>query len=133
MTVLGNPLIWWSAALSLLVLVFFWLGRRDWRAAAILTGVAAGYLPWFLYPERTTFYFYAVAFEPFLVLALVYGLGLVLGGPAADASRRRTGIVLVGLFLAAAVALSAYFMPIWTAEVIPYDQWRERMWLPSWI
>ncbi|WP_043447155.1 dolichyl-phosphate-mannose--protein mannosyltransferase [Arthrobacter sp. L77] len=132
-TVLGNPLIWWSAALSLVVLLFFWLGRRDWRAAAVLTGVAAGYLPWFLYPERTTFYFYAVAFEPFLVLSLVYCLGLVLGGPAADGARRRTGIVLVGLFLAAAVALSAYFLPIWTAEVIPYDQWRDRMWLPSWI
>ncbi|MDQ0734010.1 dolichyl-phosphate-mannose--protein mannosyltransferase [Arthrobacter agilis] len=132
-TVLGNPLIWWSAALSLLVLLFFWIGRRDWRAAAILTGVAAGYLPWFLYPERTTFYFYAVSFEPFLVLSLVYCLGLVLGGPGADAARRRRGIVLVGVFLAAAVALSAYFLPIWTAEVIPYDQWRMRMWLRSWI
>jgi dolichyl-phosphate-mannose-protein mannosyltransferase len=132
-TVLGNPLIWWSAALSLVVLLFFWIGRRDWRAAAVLTGVAAGYLPWFLYPERTTFYFYAVAFEPYLVLALVYCLGLVLGGPGADAARRRRGIVLVGVFLAAAVALSAYFLPIWTAEIIPYDQWRSRMWLPSWI
>jgi dolichyl-phosphate-mannose-protein mannosyltransferase len=132
-TVLGNPLIWWGAALSLLVLLFSWVGRRDWRAAAILTGVAAGYLPWFLYPERTTFYFYAVAFEPFLVLALVYCLGLVLGGPDADGARRRRGIVLVGVFLAAAVALSAYFLPIWTAEVIPYDQWRMRMWLRSWI
>ncbi|MHA7180724.1 dolichyl-phosphate-mannose--protein mannosyltransferase [Arthrobacter sp. MDB2-24] len=132
-TVLGNPLIWWSAALSLLVLLFFWLGRRDWRAAAILTGIAAGYLPWFLYPERTTFYFYAVAFEPFLVLSLVYSLGLVLGGPGSDRARRRRGIVLVGVFLAASVALSAYFLPIWTAEIIPYDQWRIRMWLPSWI
>lgn len=132
-TVLGNPLIWWSAALSLLVLLFFWLGRRDWRAAAILTGVAAGYLPWFLYPERTTFYFYAVAFEPFLVLSLVYCLGLVLGGPGSSRARRRRGIVLVGAFLAAAVALSAYFLPIWTAEIIPYDQWHTRMWLPSWI
>lgn len=132
-TVLGNPLIWWSAALSLLVLLVFWLGRRDWRAAAILTGVAAGYLPWFLYPERTTFYFYAVAFEPFLVLSLVYCLGLVLGGPGSSPARRQRGIVLVGVFLAAAVALSAYFLPIWTAEIIPYDQWRTRMWLPSWI
>ncbi len=132
-TVLGNPLIWWSAALSLLVLLFFWIGRRDWRAAAILTGVAAGYLPWFLYPERTTFYFYAVAFEPFLILSLTYCLGLVLGGPGADAARRRRGIVLVGVFLAAAVALSAYFLPVWTAEIIPYDQWRQRMWLRSWI
>ncbi|MFJ6003461.1 dolichyl-phosphate-mannose--protein mannosyltransferase [Arthrobacter sp. NPDC092385] len=132
-TVLGNPLIWWSAALSLIVLLFSWLGRRDWRAAAILTGVAAGYLPWFLYPERTTFYFYAVAFEPYLVLSLVYCLGLVLGGPDAGRARRQRGIVLVGVFLAVAVALSAYFLPIWTAEIIPYDQWRTRMWLPSWI
>jgi dolichyl-phosphate-mannose-protein mannosyltransferase len=132
-TVLGNPLIWWSAAVSLLVLLFAWLGRRDWRAAAILTGVAAGYLPWFLYPERTTFYFYAVAFEPFLILSLVYCLGLILGrsGPGRTRSRRR--ILFVGLFLALAVAVSAYFLPIWTAEVIPYDQWRSRMWLPSWI
>jgi len=132
-TVLGNPLIWWSAALSLVVLLFFWVVRRDWRTAAILTGVAAGYLPWFLYPERTTFYFYAVAFEPFLILALVYCLGLVLGGPDADRVRRRRGIVLVGAFLAVAVALSAFFLPIWTGEIIPYDQWRMRMWLPSWI
>ncbi|WP_425455980.1 dolichyl-phosphate-mannose--protein mannosyltransferase [Arthrobacter echini] len=132
-TVLGNPLIWWSAALSLLVLLFSWLGRRDWRAAAILTGVAAGYLPWFLYPERTTFYFYAVSFEPFLILALTYCLGLVLGAPGADGARRTWGVVLVGLFLAAAVVLSAYFLPIWTAEIIPYEQWRMRMWLPSWI
>ncbi|TKV28341.1 phospholipid carrier-dependent glycosyltransferase [Arthrobacter sp. NamB2] len=132
-TVLGNPLIWWTASLSLLALLFFWLGRRDWRASAILTGVAAGYLPWFLYPERTTFYFYAVAFEPFLVLSLVYCLGVVLGGPGSSRARRRRGIVLVGVFLAAVVALSAYFLPIWTAEVIPYDQWRMRMWLPSWI
>ncbi|OUM40809.1 phospholipid carrier-dependent glycosyltransferase [Arthrobacter agilis] len=132
-TVLGNPLIWWSAALSLLVLLFCWIGRRDWRAAVILTGVAAGYLPWFLYPERTTFYFYAVAFEPYLVLSLVYSLGLVLGRPDASRGRRRRGIVLVGIFLAAAVALSAYFLPIWTAEIIPYEQWRMRMWLPSWI
>ena len=47
-------------------------GRRDWRAGAVLAGVAAGYLPWFMYPERTIFFFYAMSFEPFLVLALVY-------------------------------------------------------------
>ena len=62
-----------------MVLLFWWAGRRDWRAGAILAGVAAGYLPWFMYPDRTMFYFYAVSFEPFLVLALVYCLGLVLG------------------------------------------------------
>ncbi|TLM84785.1 phospholipid carrier-dependent glycosyltransferase [Pseudarthrobacter sp. NamE2] len=129
----GNPMIWWGAAVSLVILLFWWAGRRDWRAGAILAGVGAGYLPWFLYPERTMFYFYAVSFEPFLVLALVYCLGLVLGRAADPPWRRRSGLYLVVLFVAAAVVLSSFFYPIWAAEIIPYDAWRIRMWMPSWI
>ncbi|WP_370278817.1 dolichyl-phosphate-mannose--protein mannosyltransferase [Pseudarthrobacter sp. NamB4] len=129
----GNPLIWWGAVISLVVLLFWWAGRRDWRAGAVLAGVAAGYLPWFLYPERTMFYFYAVSFEPFLVLALVYCLGLVLGRAEDPPWRRRAGLYLVALFLAAAVLLSAFFYPVWTAETIPYEDWKVRMWMPSWI
>ncbi len=129
----GNPLIWWSAAIALVVLLFWWAGRRDWRAGAILAGVGAGYLPWFLYPERTMFFFYAVSFEPFLVLALVYCLGLVLGRQDDPLWRRRSGVYLVVLFLAAALLLSAFFYPLWTAETMPYQEWRYRMWMPSWI
>ncbi|MCC9205393.1 dolichyl-phosphate-mannose--protein mannosyltransferase [Arthrobacter sp. zg-Y769] len=132
-TSVGNPLIWWAAALALLVVLFYWAGRRDWRAGAVLSGVAAGYLPWFAYPERTTFFFYAVSFEPFLILALVYVLGLVLGRPTDSLQRRRTGLVVVCCFAAGVLALSAYFLPVWTAETIPYSGWRLRMWMPSWI
>ncbi len=129
----GNPMIWWGAAISLVVLLFWWAGRRDWRAGAILAGVGAGYLPWFLYPERTMFFFYAVSFEPFLVLALVYCLGLVLGRDTDPLWRRRSGVYLVALFVAGAVLLSAFFYPVWTAETLPYQEWRYRMWMPSWI
>ncbi|WP_442864156.1 dolichyl-phosphate-mannose--protein mannosyltransferase [Arthrobacter sp. ATA002] len=132
-TVLGNPLIWWAAALSLLVLLFAWIGRRDWRAGAVLAGVAAGYLPWFAYPERTTFFFYAVSFEPFLILALTWVLGLVLGRRTDSLPRRRAGAAAVAVFLLAAVLVSAFFLPVWTAETIPYSDWRLRMWMPSWI
>jgi dolichyl-phosphate-mannose--protein O-mannosyl transferase len=31
------------------------------------------------------------------------------------------------------VLTSAFFMPIWTGEMIPYEQWRARMWMSSWI
>ncbi|WP_375164824.1 dolichyl-phosphate-mannose--protein mannosyltransferase [Arthrobacter sp.] len=130
---LGNPVIWWAGALSLVVVLLFWIGRRDWRAGAILAGIAGGYLPWFLFPDRTMFYFYAIAFAPFLILSLTYVLGLVLGGPGDSPWRRRSGIVLVGGFVVLAVLVAAYFLPIWTAETIPYDSWRLRMWMPSWI
>jgi len=129
----GNPLIWWSAAVCLGILLFWWAGRRDWRAGAILAAVGAGYLPWFMYPERTMFFFYAVSFEPFLVLALVYCLGLVLGRRTDPLRRRRSGLLLVALFVVAAVLLSAFFYPVWTAETISYQDWRFRMWMPSWI
>ncbi|UZX02379.1 phospholipid carrier-dependent glycosyltransferase [Arthrobacter sp. CDRTa11] len=129
----GNPLVWWGATVSLVVLLFWWVGRRDWRAGAVLAAVGAGYLPWFLYPERTMFYFYAVSFEPFLVLALVYCLGLVLGRAGDPPWRRRAGLYLVTLFLACVILLSAFFYPVWAAEIIPYQDWRFRMWMPSWI
>jgi dolichyl-phosphate-mannose--protein O-mannosyl transferase len=129
----GNPVIWWSAAICLGVLLFWWAGRRDWRAGAILAGVAAGYLPWFLYPERTMFYFYAVSFEPFLVLALAYCLGLVLGKRTDPLWRRRSGLYVVTLFVVTAVVVSAFFYPVWAAETISYQDWRFRMWMPSWI
>ena len=132
-TVVGNPLIWWAAALALVAVAFAWLGRRDWRAGAILAGLAAGYLPWFLFPDRTTFFFYAISFQPFLVLALTYVLGLFLGRRTDPVWRRRQGLVVVGGFIIAVLLVSAYFMPVWTAEQIPYDQWRWRMWMPSWV
>lgn len=132
-TVVGNPVIWWAAALALLVLIFYWIGQRDWRAGAVLSGVAAGYLPWFLYPDRTMFYFYAIVFEPFLILALTYTLGLVVGPPSAPPWRRHRGILAAGLFLALALGAAAFFLPVWTAEQIPYQHWRWRMWMPSWI
>jgi dolichyl-phosphate-mannose--protein O-mannosyl transferase len=79
------------------------------------------------------FFFYAVSFEPFLILALVYCLGLVLGRSTDPLRRRRSGLYGLVLFLVGAVLLSAFFYPVWTAEVIPYQDWRVRMWMPSWI
>ncbi|WP_420713902.1 dolichyl-phosphate-mannose--protein mannosyltransferase [Arthrobacter sp. H14-L1] len=129
----GNPVIWWSAALAVVFVFVYWIARRDWRAGAILAGLAAGYLPWLLYPNRTIFFFYAIAYEPYLILALVLVLGLILGTAADPRWRRIQGALLVGLFLVLVLAVSTYFYPIWTAELIPYEQWRNRMWMPSWI
>jgi dolichyl-phosphate-mannose-protein mannosyltransferase len=67
------------------------------------------------------------------VLALVYGLGLALGRSDAPLWRRRSGLYVVGLVVVLAVLLSAFFYPVWTAEVISYQDWRMRMWMPSWI
>jgi dolichyl-phosphate-mannose--protein O-mannosyl transferase len=132
-TSLGNPLIWWGGSLALLFLIGVWAARRDWRAGAILAGFAAGYVPWLLYPERTIFFFYAIAYEPYMILAVTMVLGMVLGRASAPPWRRQQGALFAGIFIVLAVGLSAYFYPLWSAEVIPFDYWRQHMWMPSWI
>ncbi len=132
-TSLGNPVVWWGGTIAVVVVAMAWVLRRDWRAGAILVPLAACYLPWFAYQERTIFSFYAVAFVPFLVLALTYTLGLLLGPADASPDRRLWGAVGAGLVVVGAVACLLFFYPVWTAQVITTDAWRMRMWWPSWV
>ncbi|WP_082812774.1 dolichyl-phosphate-mannose--protein mannosyltransferase [Cellulomonas timonensis] len=132
-TSLGNPLLWWAGAAAIIVALVWLVWQRDWRAGAVLSGIAAGWLPWFVYAERTIFTFYSVAFVPWVVLTLVYVLGLVVGPPDGDRRARRQAIGWAAAFVALIVAVSAFFYPIWTAWVIPYDFWHMHMWLTSWI
>ncbi|HZC40947.1 MAG TPA: phospholipid carrier-dependent glycosyltransferase, partial [Streptosporangiaceae bacterium] len=117
----------------LIVCLGWWLTRRDWRAGAVLAGVAAGWLPWFLFPGRTQFYFYSVSFVPFLVLSITLCLGLLIGPVTAAAGRRVAGAVASGLYLIAVLVNFAYLYPVLAARVIPYTAWYARMWNHHWI
>ncbi|MGO2038059.1 MAG: phospholipid carrier-dependent glycosyltransferase [Brevibacterium sp.] len=133
-TSVGNPVIWGLAPLAILACLIVWIIRRDVRPAVILAGLAATWLPWFAYQERTIFTFYTIVMVPFVVLALTYCLTLLWGrSPGARPSwpllARRMG---VGLILAAAVLAFAYFWPIYTGEVIPFEAWNDRMWNVTW-
>ena len=74
-----------------------------------------------------------IAFEPWVVLGVVFVLGLVLGPRGAPWRRRRWGLYAVGGYLLLTLALFAWFWPIYTAQVIPQSDWSNRMWFPSWI
>jgi dolichyl-phosphate-mannose--protein O-mannosyl transferase len=130
---LGTPLLWWSACFALIYLLYRWVMRRDWRAGAVLCAAAAGYLPWFHYQDRTIFYFYAVAFVPYLCLAVAYMVGAFLGPPTATESRRMWGAVGAGTLVLLIIWNFIYFFPIYTGMTIPYSSWQARMWFDSWI
>jgi dolichyl-phosphate-mannose--protein O-mannosyl transferase len=132
-TSIGTASIWWIGAIAIFVLLFYWLFHRDWRAGGILAGLAGGYLPWFGLEERTIYSFYTVAFEPWIVLGVVFVLGLVLGKATDSARRRELGLYAVGAYCLLTLALFAFFWPIYTAQVIPQSQWSMRMWFPSWV
>jgi dolichyl-phosphate-mannose-protein mannosyltransferase len=125
---LGTPLIWWTSILTLLVCLGWWITRRDWRAGAVLVGVAAGWLPWFLFADRTQFSFYAVVFAPFLVMSITLCLGLVLGPVRASATRRAVGAAVVGAYLLGVLVNFVYLYPVLAGQIVPYASWLARMW-----
>jgi len=129
---LGTPLLWWSATIALSVVVGLWIRaalmrRIEPALTIIVAGMTAGYLPWFFYQSRTVFTFYAIVFQPFLILALVYCAQLI----RSRYGRRGEIVIAAGILLIALNFL--YFLPIYMGDVITYEAWRDRMWFPSWI
>jgi dolichyl-phosphate-mannose-protein mannosyltransferase len=114
--------------LTLVVCLIWWLRHRDWRAGAVLLGVIAGWGPWFPLVTRTKFYYYALEFEPFLILSIVLCLGLLLGPATAPIWRRSIGAGLVGAYILGVLFMFLYFYPLLGAQVIPYVDWYHHIW-----
>jgi dolichyl-phosphate-mannose-protein mannosyltransferase len=125
---IGNPAIWWMSIPALLFCLGWWLTRRDWRAGAAVLCFLAGWATWLPFTSRTKFYYYALEFEPFIIICIVLCLGLIIGPATARVSRRATGAVLAGIYVFAVLALFWYFYPILSAQVIPYSDWLSHMW-----
>ncbi|WP_309136410.1 dolichyl-phosphate-mannose--protein mannosyltransferase [Nocardioides campestrisoli] len=130
---LGNPVLWWGGCLALLAALALWAGARDWRFGVPVVGVAATWLPWFQYDDRTIFVFYAIAMLPFVVLALVLCLARLVGPDLRPSRRRTLGAVVGGSFTVLVVLAFAWFWPVWTNELITHDEWLGRMWFRRWI
>jgi dolichyl-phosphate-mannose--protein O-mannosyl transferase len=132
---IGTPAIWWSSIFALAATFWRWISTRDWRAAYILAGFAATYLPWFWNDmnRRTMFLFYALPALPFMCLALAYCLGLAIGPPTASSERRFWGAVAGGIFLVIVLANFYFMYPVLAGKIIPYGDWKLRMWFPSWV
>ncbi len=130
---IGNPIIWWAAALACLYLVYRLARFREWRAGAILLGLAAGYVPWLMYLDRTVFQFYSIAFQPFTTLALTAVIALILGRRDDARWRRERGIATVAVFLGFVLLVSTFYYPIWTGMAVTPEFRQLHFWSPSWV
>ncbi|WP_250447218.1 phospholipid carrier-dependent glycosyltransferase [Actinotalea sp. C106] len=132
-TSLGNPLLWWFATAAVVACVWWVVRRRDGVALAALSGLAAGWLPWFAYSHRTIFAFYAIVVLPWMVLCLTWAIGRLLAWGEAEPWRRTMvrGVVVVGLVLV--LLTTAWFLPVWTGEVTTFREWQLRQWWHGWV
>ncbi len=132
-TSLGNPFVWWFAAAALIAALIMVARRRDLVPVPLLVGLAAGWLPWFAYGDRPIFAFYAVVVLPFLAVLVAWGVGRWWRWSHDDTFRRRfvvLGLVVGGVLVAGA---AVFFYPVWTGQVITFEQWQLRQWLDSWV
>jgi len=138
-TAVPNPLIWYGGVAASVFLVVLlvrgWVLRTPVGPAVSvpLVGLAATYLPWLMFPERTIFQFYTVAMVPFLVLALAVALRAIAGRRDDPLHRRQAGERTVLIILGFVLLVSAFFYPLWTGMSVPYEFWRLHNWLPGWI
>ena len=126
---MGTPIIWWFGLIALLITIGYLITRRERAAGLILIALLSNYLPWLLFPDRTTFYFYAIAFLPFLILAITYAIKFYLEDEVKQPKRLQNVYAALGL----TALIFAYFAPVYLGIVLTYDDWYSRMWLPSWI
>jgi len=126
---IGNPLIWWGALAALVYLIYRYIRHRNRSEGLILLGLAAGYLPWMLYLQRTIFQFYAIDFLPFYILGLVFVLRSLWYRNAHTRWRKAIPVYLVSVGL-----VSVFYLDLWWGFVTPYWFWIIHMWAGNfWI
>ncbi|MBO0840379.1 MAG: phospholipid carrier-dependent glycosyltransferase, partial [Sciscionella sp.] len=129
---IGTPAEWWLAFPALGWAFWRTIGRFDWRYAAVLFVYLVGFLPWFLNIARQMYFFYMTPLAAFLVLAIVLPLGEIMGRSTAAFERRRTGVLVVALYVGLVVANFVWLWPILNGDSISTWQWNAELWLPSW-
>jgi len=75
---IGNPVLWWGAALSLITLPIMALVDRDRRLAMPALVVALLYFPWFS-ATRTSFLYYMTPVAPFMAVMVAAALQRLTG------------------------------------------------------
>ncbi len=128
---LGTPAIWW-ASIPVMLFMLYLVFRRDWRASAVLVPFVCGYLPWLFTFKRTMFFFYALPLLPFICTALALTMGYMIGPRTASPNRRMVGAMVAGSYVIVVIVLFFYFLPVLSAQTIPFHGWQQRMWFQSW-
>ena len=129
---MGTPFLWWTGAIAIFVVFGFWIKsiierRMEPASTVIVMGMTAGHLPWFAFGERTVFSFYSIIFQPFLILAVIYCVRWFIS------HNQKWGMIASAVFAVLVFFNFLYFLPIFVGDVMTYDAWYSRMWLPSWI
>ncbi len=122
---LVNPLICWGGLLSLMILLYTAIARRDRTAAFLLVAYASGLIPWF-FISRITFVYHYFTSATFLIPAICYCFAIM------ERTGRRHMPYAIG-FTAFSVFLFVWFFPVLNGISLPSVPAKKLLsWLPTW-
>ena len=130
---IGNPAIWWVGVIALLALVIWFIRKPSFEVGLVLILFLVGWLPWLAYPNRPTFYFYAIVMMPFIAIAIALLFRQLTWIFKTSGFSNWAGTSLTTLYLFIVLGLSVFFLPVWTAISIPKNEWLWRIWFDLWI
>ena len=131
LTAIPNLVIWIGGLMAIIWMTLQLRHKFDPAALAIISGFLAGWLPWVFFLNRTAFQFYAVAYAPYLAIALAFALHAYWRKGVARKLHSRNGAIALVVF--ATVFVAIYFMSIWTALPLPHLIWQLQMLFPFWV
>ncbi len=130
---LGNPAIWWVGAIALIFLLLWFIKKPRFEVGVTLVLFLTAWLPWFIYYERPTFYFYSIAMIPFIAIALALSFRQLTWILKTNGFSKWSGISFGSVYLFIVLVLTLFFLPVLTAISIPKNEWLWRIWFDTWI
>lgn len=124
LTLMGNPLIWWSALAGIIAMAF---GKLRWPTRQniwLICAIAALYLPWAAI-SRASFIYHYYPIVPFLVLLVGVSLHRL-------PQQQRWQRVLPWAFVAISGTLCAAFFPAISGVAAPAWYFKWLHWIPGW-
>ena len=122
---LGNPFIWWTGCVFLLIGIFQVIRKESPALIFIIISVFAYWIPWALSPRKLIFLYHFLPSLLFILLISAYYLNALW-------TKSKYGIAVVVIYMVIAIGVFFYFYPILTALPIAPNEIDGYIWLQSW-
>ncbi len=129
----GNPAVWWPGILAAFYMIYLWARHKDRKAAFLLIGYLAQYLPWF-FVTRVTFIYHYFPSVVFVVLMIVHGLLQWNFLNRTEETRKKSFLVLSVVYGLTVFGLFLLFYPVLSGQPVEASFVAKYLrWFGSWV
>ncbi len=128
----GNPFIWWAGISAFVGVIVLGIFKRDARAAFLVIGYLAQYLPW-VGVTRIAFIYHYFTCVPFIILMLAYVAWALIDSCDSGSAGAKRGVQAgIWVYAAACVILFIAFYPVLSGMPVSNTYIDALKWFKDW-